>query len=645
MKGIKRLAVILGVIFSGCDYLNFVPEDDIQAVETVFEKRNDAQKWLNTCYSFLAQDISSVAYCPAYAGSDEVVGGDWVRERSGDGCPVGLMIGDGLQNTQSPYGDIWRGGFYVAIRYCNIFLDKIDDVYNMDQEEKDLWRAEIQALKAHYYFELMRRYGPIILVPENIDANTDIKNMQMPRRPIDTCVNAIIELIDAAIPNLPPRLDKEQNRWAYYCKEGAYALKAYVLLYAASPLFNGNTMFADFTNKDGERLFPEYDHEKWRLAAEAADSAIIIAKECGKTLISGNNSRSTELLNTMADIENSVLANSYNNDEALLMLRLESVNPHQWAYWAMPYFYSDDSQFNSTAKGCISPSMKMVEMYYTEHGLPIEEDNAWDYAARYQMGREVSSLYNGVVELNTPVLNLHLRREPRFYAHIAADRCRWQRGPTNDDSYNLLVEAYQGERFGSHSDIIDPLLPQNLTGYWIKKGLYCDVDTYNYSSVDAYEQGIVIFRLAELYLMKAEAWNEYDVQPTKEHVYDPLDAVRERAGLDGIQQTYASFANNPGQVNTKSGMREIIHREWDIEFAFEGRRFWNLRRWLTAHEELNESLYGWNILGTNAEQFYNNYEGPIPVWTKRSFISPRDYLFPIRSEDIMTTGCVQNPGW
>lgn len=642
MKGIKRFAVILAVVLSGCDYLDFVPENDIETVETIFEKREEAREWFNTCYSFLVQEIATVTKCPAYAGADEIVGGDWARDQA-EYEVNGLFVGDGLQNTQSPYGDVWRGSFYVAIRYCNIFLEKIDDVYNMEQEEKDQWRAEIQCLKAHYYFELMRRYGPIILVPENIDVNTDISNMQPPRQPIDTCVNAIIELIDAAIPYLEPREEKEQNRWAYYCLEGAYALKAYTLLYAASPLFNGNTMFAGFTNKEGQRLFPEYDHEKWRIAAEAADSAIAVALRCGKTLVQGNTDRSTALLNTMADIENSVLAPSYENDEALLMLRYSYTLPDQWAYWVLPYLYSNDNQYNSQVMGCLAPSIKMVEMYYTDHGLPINEDNSWDYAARYQMGREVSSLYTGVVALDQQVLNLHLRREPRFYAHIAADRCYWQRG--TGTSNNLLVEAYQGERFGSHSNMFEANLPQNLTGYWLKKSLYSDIEPINYATVDGYEQGAVIFRLAELYLMKAEAWNEYLDAPDHEHVYAPLDVVRERAGLEGIQFTYTSYANNPNKINTKAGMREIIQREWNIEFAFEGRRFWNLRRWLTAQDELNEAQYGWSILGSNAEQFYNNYEGPVSVWTQRSFLSPRDYLFPIRSEDIMTTGCVQNPGW
>lgn len=91
-------------------------------------------------------------------------------------------------------------------------------------------------------------------------------------------------------------------------------------------------------------------------------------------------------------------------------------------------------------------------------------------------------------------------------------------------------------------------------------------------------------------------------------------------------------------------MREIIRQETNIELAFEGHRFWNLRRWKTAHEELNDPLYGWNVLGVDAETFYNHGE-PVVVWRKRGFSVPKDYLFPIRSEEAQVSGVVQNPGW
>ena len=294
--------------------------------------------------------------------------------------------------------------------------------------------------------------------------------------------------------------------------------------------------------------------------------------------------------------------------------------------------------------GCMSPSMKMVEMYYTEHGLPITEDKEWDYSSRYQMSKEASPVYRDVVPLNTEVLGLHLRREPRFYAHIAADRTYWQRGQL--PKHNLLVEAYQGKAFGSQSPQITSDVRQNLSGYWLKKGTYSDVTTKEYTNVvEMKEEAFVAIRLAELYLMKAEAWNEYEGPVNASHVYEPLNEVRERAGILPLEEAWNTYAKNPGKIKTKDGMREIIRQEWNIEFAFEGKRFWNLRRWLIAHEELNAKQYGWNIIGKTAQEFYNNFEGPIVVWAKRGFTSPRDYLFPIRSEEILISSCVQNPGW
>ena len=152
-------------------------------------------------------------------------------------------------------------------------------------------------------------------------------------------------------------------------------------------------------------------------------------------------------------------------------------------------------------------------------------------------------------------------------------------------------------------------------------------------------------RLAELYLMKAEAWNEYLDAPDETHVYAPLNEVRRRAGILDVVTAWTNYSKTPDKVTTKAGMREIIRQEWNIEFAFEGRRFWNLRRWLTASDELNVPQYGWNILGQNARQFYNNFEGPVVVWNNRGFVAPRDYLFPILAEEILISGCRQNPGW
>lgn len=562
------------MFLSGCDYLDVVPKNDIQTIETIFEKRENVDTWLKSCYVLLTQPVVSVVENPAFTGADEVVAGEFARQiilRQGLNWN-GFLIGGGLQMSQEPYGNIWKkDGFYAGIRYCNIFFENIDKVYNMQESEKRLWTAELKALKAHFYFELMRRYGPITLVPENIPTSAGIAEMQSSRSPVDSCVKEIVNLLDEAIKDLPPMLQKPQNRWGYHSLESARALKAKVLLYAASPLFNGNPAYSNFLNKDGNPLISSvYDKEKWKKAAEAADSAIICALEGGRKLILGNTSKKTKLLNVMSDLEKSVLAQNFENDEAILMIRPQRTIPHFWYMWVLPYFQSNDVDYSSDWLGCIAPTMKMVEMYYTEHGLPIDADKEWNYSSRYQMGKETNPEYRDVVLLQSDVLNLHLRREPRFYAHIAADRCFWQRGKSI--SQNDTVKAYRGERFGSQLSMISNSVPQNLTGYWMKKGLYSDMSNVDYVKVSQREEAAIVIRLAELYLMSAEAWNEYLDVPN-EKVYEPLNVVRQRAGILDVESAWINYSKNPEKIRMKEGMREIIHQEWNVEFAFEGQRF------------------------------------------------------------------------
>ena len=642
MKYMMSIVVLMMIGLGGCNYLDVVPKEDIETVETIFEKREQVDEWLQTCYVILSYSKSGVSRDPAYWGADEIVVGQWGRRYDYES----VKISDGLQMSQDPYGNVWHENqYYGALRYINIFLEGIDKVYNMQEDEKIVWKAEIKALKAHYYFELMRHYGPIILVPENIATNADIDIMQQPRSHFDTCVNVAVRLLDEAMEDLPPLNEKDQTRWAYHSLESAAALKAQILLLAASPLFNGNPHYANFKNKNGENLFSaNYDPEKWKRAAEAADAAIQIALDNGKSLVSGA-MKQTELLSTMSDIEYSVLAQNFQNSEALLMFRPHSTVNDLGSWMYLPYFRSTDPNYNQQSYGYASPTMKLVEMYYTENGLPINADKTWDYPSRYMQSKEANPFYRDVVPLNTDVLSLHLRREPRFYAHIAADRTYWQLGPTVND--NLLVLAYQGEKFGAQSEIFNDItVPQNITGYWLKKYAYSNIAIRGYGSTINREEGFVIFRLAELYLMKAEAWNEYEGPLVDaSHVYEPLNEVRRRAGIPDVEDAWTNYSNAPDKIKTKEGMREIIQQEWNIEFAFEGRRFWNLRRWMTAPEELNDPLYGWNVVGEDAASFYNNYEGPIVAWAKQSFVAPRDYLFPLRAEEVLVSGCVQNPGW
>ena len=635
------LSILCGILLlPGCNYLDMVPEKDIETVESLFEQRTKVELWWKGLYAELNNIFADFRVNTAYLGADEFVTCQALHSSTLYNLD-GLKIADGLQMSQNPYGSIWYR-MYVVIRNCNIFLENVDHTYNMSEEDRNWWKADVKAVKAYVYFELVRRYGPICLVPQNMPVDLPVKDYQLPRQHVDTCFKEIINLLEESMEYVPKHSQRISNYGHTFSLEAVYALKAKVLLYAASPLFNGNAFYSDFKNKNGELLFNStYDRNKWLLAAEAADKAAEMCEDGGRALVLGATGKKTDLLNKMADIENMSFSR-FNNSEYLL----EWKYPSTFYQFIVPRLVGDDDNFDSQALGCLSPSMKMVEMYYTANGLPIDADITWNYSNRYKLASESSPVYEGVIPMNIDVVNLHLRREPRFYACIAGDRMYWQRGTnTADKDYNFLVKAHKGEEpWGTQYDFIVSNSWQNINGYWLKKHLFSWFNTLGYANNLQGNETAAIIRLAEVYLMQAEAWNEYLDQPDS-RVYDPLDKVRERAGVLPVREAWGSYSNNPVKVTTKVGMRDIIHQEYGIEFAFEGHRYWDIRRWLTAHQTMNEKQYGWNVIGTTDQAFYNYETGPVVVYSSNKFIAPRDYLDPFDAEEILISGMVQNPGW
>lgn len=640
-------------LLSCSDWLDVVPESDISTIDTDFETYADAYDWLKSCYVFL-QAPSNLMNNVAFWGSDEMVADNYFRNSTAF-QPAGLNILMGRQSVLSPYDDfwfnkyVWEGGktarddYYTAIVMCNHFITRIDKVYNLSDNDKKEWKAEVKALKAYFYFELVRRYGPVIIVPNEFDPNQDVETLKLPRSHVDTCFNYIVRLCDEAAPDLPSASRKKSERRGYFNKEAAMALKARALCYQASTLFNGNPDYTNFTNKNGEPLFSaQFDPEKWKRAADAAIEVITYSLEEGGATLKKGSVGNTPLQSTMLDIESSVQTFNFTNDEVLWMVRLQPYTGGGVFQYTLPNF--DDGSLHTFMGACYVPSLKMVEMFYTENGLPIDQDLRWVGSGNpYALSSETDPKYTDVVALNEPVVNLHRRREPRFYADIAADRCYWRLGTGTEQIYK--VEAYQDETFGLKEERLNSLLPQNITGYWLKK--WCSskatLGAHQGDLSSLGEHPFPMFRLAEMYLIAAEALNEYKTAPDEE-VYRYLNVVRERAGIPDVEEAWRN-AKDPNKVKTKEGMRSIIQQEWNIEFAFEGYRYWNLRRWKTANTELNEQVYGWNVLGKDANSFYNNGTGPVVVYSGNKFVAPRDYLYPIRSEEVQRAGCVQNPGW
>lgn len=646
----KKILIILvfatATLFYGCGkFLNLVPEKDVETIESIFEIRSGAFDFYNSCFSALNMGINVGDYT---VDPSTLLGGEYavadVARKESPKYYLGniLSISDGFQNTNSPYCDLWNMKstseqplpVYTCIRYCNIFIENIDRVNDMNMREKAAWKAEIKCLKALYYFEMVKRYGPIVLIPQNIQTNADIAAMQSPRSPIDECFGEMVRLFDEAQPDLIFRDELPVLSKTGFSKEAALAYKARVLLYAASRLFNGNSAYSQFKNRDGKLLFnSSHDPKKWKLAAEAADEAISVAEARGIRLNKGNVTERSAKLNTIADIRNSTLHTDWiNTGEWIFMQKAIYRN----SCFINPFCNVNSKYYDSSnSYGLMAPNIATVELFYTDNGLPITKDKTWPYGSRYKMGRETDAAYTDIVNTyGEDVLKLHLRREPRFYANIVSQGIY-----DTFENTKVLVVPYKGQEFGTMADKFnDGTVLQNITGYWSKKFIKTEQKPGNYS-----EACVVLMRLSDLYLMQAEAWNEY--AGPSEKVYDAIDKIRERAGIPPIRKAWQQYSTSPGEINTKEGLRSAIQQERMIEFVFEGHHCWDLRRWKKAETVLNRVHTGWNVIGKDAKTFFNNFEKPIIVSKKASFVSPRDYFWPIRSEEIMISNIVQNPGW
>lgn len=147
-----------------------------------------------------------------------------------------------------------------------------------------------------------------------------------------------------------------------------------------------------------------------------------------------------------------------------------------------------------------------------------------------------------------------------------------------------------------------------------------------------------MLRLGDLYLLYAEALNE--LNGPSEKVYEYLDLIRSKAGLKGVLESWSNFSNVPHKPTTQEGLREIIQRERAIDMAFEGERFWDLRRWKTAPLELNKPITGWDVDQELIEGFYRER-----ILFNQTF-RMKDYFWPIHENDLLVNkNLVQAPGW
>lgn len=631
----KLLYILVILLISSCkNYLDIVP-DNVATIESAFTLRSAAEKYLFTCY-FWVPDAMNLSTDPA--------AGYWGGEFWGKDPTInteGFNYGKGDIGITSPRLNFWSGlrggrGMFKGLRDCNIFLENIGKVPDISMDEREKWIAEVKFLKAYYHFVLLRMYGPIPLIKESLPISATLQDIRQPRNTVDECFEYIVSLIDEAIPNLPfAIIDMEQENGRITAAIAA-SIKAKILVTAASPLFNGNTNYASLKNHDGTVLFNQvYDAEKWRLAMDASKEAIDMCHQANISIY--------KHLPVSGDITTGELS-----DTTVYQLSVRRSLTERWnteTIWANPNYtvpqglltpvlWNPTLNFSGfgVINGLHGPSLGFVEKFYTDKGLPIDEDQTWMYADRYKLQVSGEAEKHNLIT-NYTTVKLHFNRENRFYACLGFDGGVWYGQGKYTDTDNWSLSARLGGNAGHISDKAN-----TPTGYYAKKRIHFQniVPTNTTYSVVWYPS--MIMRLADLYLLYAESLNEYS--GPSETVYQYLNLIRERAGVPTVQSSWSTYSTNPEKYLNKDGLRSIIQREREIELCFESQTFWDMRRWLRAEEEFSKPITGWTLQRADAESYYQ------PVVLFEPKFLKRNYLDPIPENQILNNpALVQNMGW
>ncbi|MEA4916713.1 RagB/SusD family nutrient uptake outer membrane protein [Proteiniphilum sp.] len=637
----KLIYLIATILFNGvmvsCNYLDVVP-DNVATIEYAFRNRTSTEKFLYTCYGYLPRE-GDVLWDVAMGGGDDT----WTHSFIGWSA---RNIANARQNSTNPYINFWNGGqgadvnLWQGIRDCNIFLENINSVIDIPEYEKIRWAAEVKFLKAYYHFYLFRMYGPIPIVDVNLPVSAGIDAVKVYREPVDSVVNYITDLMLEASKELPPEKDVIEGTEAGRMNNLiAMSVRAQVFIFAASPLFNGNTNYASIVDNRGIHLFPQtYDGNKWKIAADACKEAIEMCHNQGKALY--------DLVDPQAmtapepfwiqTTYRQAICDRWNKELIWGGTNVDCASLSRQAQAKIMRLAAEHTSIRSEW----GPTIKMVESYYSKNGVPISEDIEWIdnewYDQRFRMRPEPSSGDEKYyIKEGQKTIYLHYNREPRFYASLGFDRGIYFGNGYYDFPDNVKWTEFMAKEFSGMSSASECF---SITGYSVKKmHSFKNAVTNSTNSVEYYP--FPVMRLADLYLYYAEALNE--ASGPSDEVFFYLDAIRARGGLEGVKQSWDTYSVNPSKPDTKEGLREIIQAERNIELAFEGKRFWDIRRWKQI-STYNVQPQGWNAIGDNPEDFYRLTNLP----QKPIKFSVKDYFWPIREYDLsVNKNLIQNYGW
>ena len=630
----KTLYIIMvaasALLAVSCDKFLDRQEDEQLTEEKIWASFNYTRQYFYNCWGYLPNDPNLIPdYTAIFASSDET-SMTWTRAYQ--------YINFGSWNaTTVPYDKF--NDRYQCIRDCNVFLKNAptcsDPVLENDesrQKELKLWIDCVRWARAYTYFLLMRDYGPVFLVGDDLmDFTATTQELQRPRNTWTECVEYVVKEMQYCAQQLP-----EEQTGAHLglpTRGAALAVISRLLLYSARPLFNGASLYRTLRNPDGTALFPEhFDAEKWVEAASAAKKVIDL---------------NVYKLYTDKDDPTNPYLNYYGVFQETWNDELIFCGGGYQSRYIMGVHTAPTDIASGYAYGGWGPTQASVDSYamadgrypvtgYDRSGGPLIDSRSGYPAADREF--DLTSIVNPFLkalkcsdsDATSTSPRMYAGREPRFYVTVFYPGSGWMHGNSVDRAY--FAKGMKGYTTHDHP----------LTGYMVNKWYDHTVDSYQGSWGNI---TFPTFRYAEILLNYIEAELECElngvtgVDVDHELAMTCWDQLRARSGMAPITDIYPDA--------TTAELLDLARRERQVELAQEGLRYYDVRTWMIATDVCNGPVYGLDVEATG------NYSGtsvPADMW-KRKAIETRvfrsnHYLYPFLQRELDRNKLLtQNYGW
>ncbi|UOB16036.1 RagB/SusD family nutrient uptake outer membrane protein [Abyssalbus ytuae] len=642
--------------------------------EKVFQSKVYSEEWLANVFEELRginADVASKGFTP-HNFADDMYYGDRDSDYDPSKNELSYNIFRMGQYTEDDKQGTWTQ-CYRGIRNASTFIHNIYMNIEMSEEEIDDYRGQARFARAYLYWLLLRKYGPIPLLPdEGLDYSDSYDDLAVPRSTYEACAEFISNEMLLAAQEMEARgMVRGQDGSARPTVGAALATRAKVLIYAASPLVNGNTSnyVTRLVDDQGSQLLSsDYNEEKWAKAAAAARDVIELGvyhlytvpiQQTGEdaTVIppsDGNFSEKSwpagwadiDPAKSYAQVFDGTLPASGNPE--LIFTRGNNQDGE-----SISGMVAHQLPRSATGWNTHGLTQKLVDAYYMNDGTNVpgkdKEIGRGDGSDRVS-GYVTQEDYDaGLYRPLKPGVSLqYANREPRFYASVAFNGSFWPLlNESQERNRNQQVFYYRDNPKGNGFN--------SSNAYWLRTGI--GVKKYVHPN-DTYEGGNIgnivykpepAIRYADILLLYSEALNEldgsyiipswnggsYNISRNITEMQRGIHPVRIRAGVPD----YPASA-----YNDKEELRNRLKRERFIELLAEGQRYYDLRRWMDAPIEESLPIYGCNILMNEEER--DLFHQPIAVWALETTFADKMWFWPISFTELKRNKrLTQNPGW